>query len=140
MSLSDNLREYISACFTGLWVESHEHPDALTEMAELCREETWRLATWDIEQGLQIPGQETTESGGSDPLAAIRSINALASPESSAILVLQNFHKFLNSPEIIQAVARQVIEGWYGCRLDQHEHQFTDVWRQYRECEHPWKD
>ncbi|MCA9070007.1 MAG: AAA family ATPase [Planctomycetaceae bacterium] len=111
MSLSDNLREYISACFTGLWVESHEHPDALTEMAELCREETWRLATWDIEQGLQIPGQETTESGGSDPLAAIRSINALASPESSAILVLQNFHKFLNSPEIIQAVARQVIEG-----------------------------
>lgn len=111
MSLSDNLREYISACFTGLWVESHEHSDALTEMAELCREENWRLATWDIEQGLHIPGQEMAEAGGSDPLAAIRSINALASPESSAILVLQNFHKFLNSPEIIQSVARQVIEG-----------------------------
>lgn len=38
------------------------------------------------------------------------------------------------------SVARQVIEGWYGCRLDQHERQFAEVWRQYRECERPWKD
>ena len=37
MSLSNNLREYISACFTGLWVGSHEHSDAFTEMATLCR-------------------------------------------------------------------------------------------------------
>lgn len=40
----------------------------------------------------------------------------------------------------VVSAARQVIEGWYGCRLDQHERQFTDVWRQYRECERPWKD
>ena len=110
MSLSEGLREYITACFTGLWIESHEHPDALTEIAGLCRDENWRLAVWDIDQGLQIPGQETPEAG-SDPLAAIRAINALASPDSSALLVLQNFHKFLNSPELIQAIARQVIEG-----------------------------
>ncbi|MCP5159573.1 MAG: CHAD domain-containing protein [Gammaproteobacteria bacterium] len=38
------------------------------------------------------------------------------------------------------SVARQVIEGWYGCRLDQHEHQFAEVWRQYRQCERPWID
>ncbi|MCB1771299.1 MAG: CHAD domain-containing protein, partial [Candidatus Competibacteraceae bacterium] len=38
------------------------------------------------------------------------------------------------------SVARQVIEGWYGCRLDQHERQFAEVWRQYRECELPWQD
>jgi CHAD domain-containing protein len=38
------------------------------------------------------------------------------------------------------SAARQVIEGWYGCRLDLHEHQFAEVWRQYRECERPWKD
>ena len=111
MPLAQHLSEYIRAAFTGLWVESHEHQDALTEIAQLCRDEDWRLAVWDIDQGLQIPGQDNAEAGGGDPLAAIRSVNALAAADSSAILVLQNFHKFLNSPEVIQAVARQVIDG-----------------------------
>jgi len=57
MSLSQQLSEYNSACFTGLWIQSHEHDDALTEIAQLCHEHQWRLATWDIAQGLQIPGQ-----------------------------------------------------------------------------------
>ena len=86
MSLTQTLNEYISACFTGLWVQSHEHEDALTEIAHLCRDHQWRLATWDIAQGLQVPGQSgEADAGGSDPLAAIRSINALASPDSSAM-------------------------------------------------------
>ncbi len=38
------------------------------------------------------------------------------------------------------SVARQVIEGWYGCRLDVHERQFAEVWQRYREGERPWKD
>ncbi len=114
MQLAQRLTEYISACFTGLWIESHEHDDALREIAQLCREQNWRLATWDIEQGLQIPGQNNSQSadaGGNDPLAAIRSINALASADSSAILVLTNFHRFLSSPEIVQALVRQITLG-----------------------------
>ena len=111
MTLTQRLTEYISACFTGLWIQSYEHDDALTEIAQLCRQHDWRLATWDIASGLQIPGTSTSEAGGSDPLAAIRSINALASPDSSAILVLTNFHRFLNSPEIIQTLAKQISTG-----------------------------
>jgi len=111
MSLATSLREYVAACFTGLWIESHEHPDALTEIAQLCRDENWRLAVWDIDRGLQIPGQDNSEAGGGDPLAAVRSINALASADGSALLVLTNFHKFLGSPEILQALAHQVTAG-----------------------------
>ena len=114
MSLTQRLTEYISACFTGLWIESHEHDDALAEIAQMCREQNWRLAVWDIEQGLQIPGQangQPADAGGSDPLAAIRSINALASADSSAILVLVNFHRFLQSAEIVQALAKQISSG-----------------------------
>ena len=114
MQLAQRLAEYISACFTGLWIESHEHDDALREIAQLCREQNWRLATWDIEQGLKIPGQnngQSADAGGSDPLAAIRSINALASADSSAVLVLSNFHRFLSSPEIVQALIRQITTG-----------------------------
>ncbi|WP_240928394.1 AAA family ATPase [Thalassoroseus pseudoceratinae] len=43
--------------------------------------------------------------------AAIRAINSLATPEGTTLLVLQNFHRFLQSAEIVQAVARQVIAG-----------------------------
>jgi len=112
MSLSQQLSEYISACFTGLWVQSHEHEDALAEIAQLCCDENWRLAAWDIDQGLQLNGQNgEPDTGASEPLAAIRSVNALASTDSSAILVLSNFHRFMNSPEIIQAIARQVTTG-----------------------------
>lgn len=112
MTLSPRLTEYISACFTGLWIESHEHEDALREVAQLCRQQNWRLATWNIEQGLQTPGAEqSADGGGSDPLAAIRAINALAAPEGSALLVLENFHRFLGSPEVIQALAHQITLG-----------------------------
>ena len=111
MTLAERLSEYIRACFTALWIESHEHSDALAEVAQLCREREWGLAVWDIAQGLQIPGQEVEEAATGDPLAAIRAVNALASENSSALLVLPNFHKFLGSPEVIQAISRQVIEG-----------------------------
>ena len=109
MSLSKTLAEYISACFTGLWVVSHEQTDALREIAEMCRDQRWKMATWDIERGLQVPGSDQpADAGGTDPLAAIRSINALASADSSALLVMSNFHRFVNSAEVVQALAHQI--------------------------------
>ena len=112
MTLKERLTEYIPACFTGLWVVSHEHDDALREIAQLCREQQWNLVTWNIDSGLQIPGAEqSADAGGNDPLAAIRSINGLADPESSAILVLQNFQRFTGSVEVVQALAQQIVAG-----------------------------
>lgn len=111
MNLLPQLAEYTRACFTGIWIESHEHQDALTEIAQLCRDEQWQLATWDIEAGLSIPGQADVDATSSDPLAAIRSVNALATPEGTAILVLQNFHRFTQSAEVVQALSRQIIAG-----------------------------
>ena len=112
MTLSQRLCEYISACFTGLWVQSHEHQDALLEIAQLCREHDWRLASWDIDQGLKIPGgEQPPDGGGNDPLAAIRAVNDLADNAGSALLVLQNFHRFTQSAEIVQALAQQVVAG-----------------------------
>ena len=99
MSLAERLTEYVSAAFSGLWIESHEHDDAIREIARLCAEKNWRLATWDIEQGLKIPGQKTSaDAGANDPLAAIRAINALAGENSSAILVLDQFSPFPLQP------------------------------------------
>ena len=109
MNLRHRLSEYVRACFTGIWIESHEHQDAIAEMAQLCHDENWQMATWDVESGLSISGQ--TESGSNDPLAAIRSINGLATAGGTAVLVLQNFHRFLQSAEVVQALIRQIITG-----------------------------
>ena len=81
MTLSERLVEYISACFSAIWIESSEHEDALREIAAMCRDQQWRIATWDIDRGLQIPGDEQpADAGGNDPLAAIRAVKWRASP------------------------------------------------------------
>ena len=114
MTLAARLLEYISACFTGLWIQSHEHEDALTEVAQMCQGESWRLVVWDINRGLTISRQDdgaSVDTGTNDPLAAIRSLDALGSADTSSLLVLVNFHRFLNSPEVIQALAAQIAKG-----------------------------
>ncbi|MCE9606819.1 MAG: AAA family ATPase [Planctomycetia bacterium] len=111
MSLAQSLSEYIRACFTGVWVESHEQQDALTEIAGLCRRERWRLATWDIDRGLDVGDDGSSISAGQDPLAAVQALNRMASADGTAILVLQNFHRFMQSAEIVQALLRQIING-----------------------------
>ena len=61
MTLSERLVEYVSACFTGIWIQSAEHEDALREIAQMCRDQDWKLASWDVDRGLQIPGSEQLE-------------------------------------------------------------------------------
>ncbi|PQO43833.1 AAA family ATPase [Blastopirellula marina] len=109
MNLAERLSEYVRACFTGIWIESHEHQDALAEIAQLCRQEDWRLASWNIAAGLRISDEPA--AAGSDPLSAIAALDTMAVADGAAILVLENFHRFLQSAEVIQALARQIIAG-----------------------------
>jgi hypothetical protein len=109
--LSQRLSEYIAAAFTGIWIQSFEHEDALAEIAKLCRQQKWSLAVWDVDRGLQAGDASPQGAGNSDPVAAIKSINALAKEDSSALLALPNFHRFLGSAEIVQALAHQIHQG-----------------------------
>ena len=83
MALMEHLAEYVRACFTGIWIESHEQQDALVAIMQLCQQEAWQLATWNIEQGLRVSGA-AVDNNGSDPLAALRAVNSLATPEGTA--------------------------------------------------------
>ena len=77
MSLRQEFSEYVRACFTGVWVESFEHPEALMEISQLCREENWQLATWDSESGLST-GSGSEAGSASDPVSTIRVAASLA--------------------------------------------------------------
>ena len=114
MTLSERLAENVRACFAGIWIQSFEHEDALLEIARLCHSEQWKMATWDVDLGLRLSGgtdSDTTDMAGSDPLAAVRALSAMADDETPSLLVLVNFHRFLNSAEVVQAVSRQIVQG-----------------------------
>ena len=117
MTLAERLAEFVRAAFTGLWIQSFEHDDAIAEIARLCRQQRWTLATWDIDRGLSIAGR--AEDSGSvvnatDPLAAIRSLGAMANPEGTSLLVLRNFNRFLNNIEVVQALDSAIATGKTG--------------------------
>jgi hypothetical protein len=114
MTLAERLSEYVRACFTGIWVQSFEHDDAIVEIARLCRQQQWSLATWDIDRGLSIAGQHDSSStavSAPDPLAAIKALAALATQDGTALLVLRNLHRFLGSIEVVQALDSAISAG-----------------------------
>ena len=114
MTLAERLSELVRAAFGGIYVRSAEHDDAIAEVAALCRDQGWTLATWDLDRGLAVAGMATPGGAvpaAADPLAAIRALPALATPDGTALLVLRNFHRFLNSAEVVQALDTQVVAG-----------------------------
>ena len=114
MTLAERLSEYVRAAFSGIYLHSAEHDDAVAEIATLCRDRGWSLATWDLDRGLALPGRPDAiqpSAGTTDPLAALRALPALASADGTAILVLRNFHRFLGSPEVAQALDTRLSAG-----------------------------
>jgi hypothetical protein len=113
MPLSERLSEYVRAAFSGIWVQTSEQDDALHEIALLARQNNWGLASWDIDKGLKLNGwrEDPVLSSVPDPLAAIKSLNALATPDGTSLLVLRNFHRFLGSAEIVQAIDSAISKG-----------------------------
>lgn len=108
--LKEKLYELISACFSGIWIETHESHEAIAEIGQLCQEHDWRLATWDVDRGLAFgSGDKLTEA--TDPLAAIKAINALTTPDGAAVIVMNNLHKFISSTEVLQALQHQLLSG-----------------------------
>jgi hypothetical protein len=118
MSLVNQLTDYINAAFSGLWVQTVEPDEAERELVEHARQQQWTLAVWDVARGLRLPLNPTaTAPEVADPLAILRVLPTLAptsnegSGEPTTLLVLPNFHRFLNSAEIIQTLFEQLVTG-----------------------------
>lgn len=114
MKLIDQITDYVHAAFSGLWVTSQEPDEAEREIVQHAREQKWKVAVWDVANGLRVPGRvgnATQEVGVGDPLAALRALPALAERDGTALLLLHNFHAFLKNPEVIQTAFTQLVAG-----------------------------
>ena len=113
-TLTSRLHELISACFTGIWVQTHEPHEAAREITDLCRAENWRLGIWNCDSGVQFPIEQIAIPGVTetqDPLAVVRALPQVSQGAGTTVLLFENLHRFLGSVELIQAVARQAITG-----------------------------
>src|SRR5262245_41781782 len=114
MQLTDQLTDYVHAAFSGLWVQTSEPDEAEREIVRHARERRWRVAAWDIAGGLRLPASPGTalpDAGPGDPLAPLRALPALADPGGTALLLLHQFHRFLNNPEVAQTLFAQLVAG-----------------------------
>ena len=113
-NLTTRLHELISACFTGIWIQTHEPHEAAREITELCRQEGWRIGTWNCDSGVQFPVEQIAIPGVTetqDPLAVIRALPQVLQGSGTTIMLFENLHRFLGSVELIQAVSRQIHAG-----------------------------
>jgi hypothetical protein len=114
MNLTDQLTDHVHAAFSGLWVLTHEPDEAEREISQLARSKGWKLAAWDISQGLRFPTtpqNAVTDVGAGDPLAVLRAVPTLADGDGTALVLLHNFHKFWNNPEVVQTAFSQLVAG-----------------------------
>jgi hypothetical protein len=112
--LTEQLTDFVNAAFTGLWIQSFEPDEAEREIVQHARQQKWKIAVWDIAGGLRLPGSSNgtrPDSGAGDPLAALRALPALADPNGTSLLLLHNFGRFLNSPEVVQTTFAQLVAG-----------------------------
>jgi hypothetical protein len=110
MRLTEQLRDYVNAAFTGIYVQTSEADEAEREIVQMARDRKWRLVIWDVAQGLRVAGTNT-DTGGADPIAALKALPGLAEADGTTILLMHNFHRFLTSPEVVQTTFTQLIAG-----------------------------
>ena len=102
--------ELIRAGFSGIWVETQEAAEAIVEITQLARAHSLGLMRWNLDLGLVGINGELDGTVGRDPLSVIRSLQSINS-EMSTILMLENFHRFVDSAEVCQALQTQLLLG-----------------------------
>lgn len=127
MSLPEQIDDYVRAGNTALWVESHEHEEALAEIMALCKTNQWVLFSWDAVDGMQSIGtgvqitwtRPTTPE--QVPNQAFIDLEAVANARKSVtntpvapsvILVLRNIHDTMASnPALKQRIIKAAFLG-----------------------------
>lgn len=113
MSLTEQLTDYVHAAYSGLWIQTSEPDEAEREIAQLARQRRWKVAVWDVANGLRLADapDAVPEAAAGDPLAALGALPALAERDGTALLLLHQFNRFLNNPEVVQTTFSQLVAG-----------------------------
>ncbi len=101
-TLATKLAELIAAAFPGVLVTSDEPEEVLRDLARLCGERNWNVATWAADGG---------EDGPADPLAAVKALPSSGDGETPSVLAMLHAHRFFNSAELLAAIRTSLAAG-----------------------------
>ena len=118
MPLKSDFSSSVAAAFTGIWVRSYEHVDAMATISETCGEYGWTVLTWDAEVGtradpatLQTMKVDEKDKTPMQAIKALRSILIKKEDQRHAILVMRNLHIMLaQDGKIINPVLLQMLQ------------------------------
>ena len=75
MTLTEQLTDYVHACFhRHVDVQTFEPDEAEREIVRHAQQQKWKVAVWDIADGLRLPERPGTarhDAGPGDPLAVL---------------------------------------------------------------------
>ena len=110
MKLGNEIWELVRAGFSGIWVETHEPSEAILELSTLGREHGLQILAWNLDAGMRTIAGDVVANDATDPLSAVRALSAIQG-EQSSVLLLENFHRFIDSVEVCQAMLTQLMLG-----------------------------
>lgn len=108
--LANQLSRYVAAAFSGIWIVSNEAEEAEEEIIGMCAKQGWKLAVWDCARGIRWPQAEKPldekTTGPRVPLNLFFEDN----PNVPKLIVLHNYHRFLDRPELIQHLVNALVK------------------------------
>ncbi len=113
MSLENNIKELVCAGFSGIWVDTQEADDAIVTISKLAESRGWGCTIWDLDR--QLVGKPNPAPG---PVQALRWLDTPdAKSQSTQLLLVKNFHRFLPNPEVMQVLQNRLV---FGKAIGQH--------------------
>lgn len=124
--LVSEVEQFVKAGFTALWVQSHEHEEAIKQLIELCGKRKWEIGYWDADQGLKgsdkIAQQRTADEMKKEPawydkkaLKLVQDMEKIATKTKAqrTIFVLKNLHRreYMENSALLQAVLNSIAVG-----------------------------
>lgn len=118
--LNKEIKEAVAAAFSGIWVNSYEHEDAMAAISDACKTHEWQLITWDPEFGLRTKNDKnpTPSDEEPNPAVALHALLQIDTEDTRALLILRNAMPYLastegriGSPRFLQVLQRTIEEG-----------------------------
>ena len=101
-TLKERFAELVRAAFPGVLIATPEPEEVLRDVAGVCGDNNWNVATWRAEGG---------EDGPADPLAAVKALPQSGDGERPSLLVMLHPHRFFQSAELLAAIRTTLAVG-----------------------------
>ena len=106
----NTLKNLIYAAFSAIWIRTYEADEAQVEIINLASSEgeTWEVVIWDCVRGLFQNNKYIDNSN--NPMFPLTKLSK-SRADDIQIILLHNFHRFLDNPQIMQAFNNAALRG-----------------------------